>query len=137
MTLRAVQWLVKHQNKSGGWGETCESYTNRSLMGQGDSTPSQTAWALVGLLSGEGAISLQNQPLRGQLEGAIDRGIAYLTETQKADGSWDEAWHTGTGFPQHFYLNYHLYRQHFPLSAIARYRAWKSSKAVETGSDEA
>ena len=126
MTLRAVQWLVNGQNKDGGWGETCESYKNRSLMGQGDSTPSQTAWAVIGLLSGEGAVGLQNQPLRGQLERAIDRGIAYLIDTQNTDGSWDEAWHTGTGFPQHFYLNYHLYRQHFPLSAIARYRIWKN-----------
>ena len=125
MTLRAVQWLVNHQNEDGGWGETCESYKNRLLMGQGDSTPSQTAWALIGLLSGTRAVSLQNQPLRGQLEGSIDRGIAHLINTQNADGTWDEPWHTGTGFPQHFYLNYHLYRQHFPLSAIARYRAWK------------
>ena len=133
MTLRAVQWLVNCQNKDGGWGETCESYKNRSAMGQGDSTPSQTAWALIGLLSGEGAIGLQNQPLRGQLESAIDRGITYLIETQNADGSWDEAWHTGTGFPQHFYLNYHLYRQHFPLSAIARYRTWKDWEIMEMG----
>ena len=133
MTLRAVQWLVNCQNKDGGWGETCESYKNRSAMGQGDSTPSQTAWALIGLLSGEGAIGLQNQPLRGQLESAIDRGITYLIETQNAYGSWDEAWHTGTGFPQHFYLNYHLYRQHFPLSAIARYRTWKDWKIMEMG----
>ncbi len=128
MTLRAVQWLVSCQNEDGGWGETCESYKDRSLMGQGDSTPSQTAWALIGLLSGELAVGLQNQPLRERLEQSIDRGIAYLIKTQLANGSWDEVWHTGTGFPQHFYLKYHLYRQYFPLSAIARYRRWKSDR---------
>ncbi len=124
VTIRAVQWLINCQNEDGGWGETCESYKDRSRMGQGDSTPSQTAWALIGLLAGDLAVGLTNQPLRQQLEGAIDRGIAHLIQTQSADGSWTEVWHTGTGFPKHFYLNYHLYRQHFPLSAIARYRRW-------------
>ncbi len=128
MTLRAIQWLINCQNKDGGWGETCESYKDRSLMGQGDSTPSQTAWALIGLLAGNLAIGLQNQPLREQFENAIDRGITHLIQTQSPNGSWDEIWHTGTGFPQHFYLKYHLYRQHFPLSAIARYRQWKSDR---------
>jgi squalene-hopene/tetraprenyl-beta-curcumene cyclase len=126
MTLRAIQWLINCQNEDGGWGETCESYKDRSLMGQGDSTPSQTAWAVMGLLAGDLAVGHQNQPLREQFETTIDHGIAHLIQTQSANGSWDEIWHTGTGFPQHFYLKYHLYRQHFPLSAIARYRQWKS-----------
>ncbi len=129
MTLRAVQWLINCQNEDGGWGETCESYKDRSLMGQGDSTPSQTAWALIGLLAGDLAIGHHNQPLRGQFEQAIDRGIAHLIHTQSLNGSWNETWHTGTGFPQHFYLKYHLYRQHFPLTAIARYRQWKNTLA--------
>jgi squalene-hopene cyclase len=125
MTIRALQWLIKCQNNDGGWGETCESYKDRSMMGQGDSTPSQTAWALIGLMSGDLAVGLSNQPLRQPLEEAIDRGIAHLIQTQSADGSWHETWHTGTGFPKHFYLKYHLYRQHFPLSAIARYRNFR------------
>jgi squalene-hopene/tetraprenyl-beta-curcumene cyclase len=103
------------QNRDGGWGETCFSYNDRSLMGQGDSTASQTAWALIGLLAAGEAI--------GKYEtNAIERGIQYLLSTQRPDGTWDEAYFTGTGFPCHFYLKYHLYLQHFPLTALGRYR---------------
>jgi squalene-hopene/tetraprenyl-beta-curcumene cyclase len=58
--------------------------------------------------------------------GAIDRGVQYLIDTQREDGTWDEDWFTGTGFPKHFYLKYHLYQQHFPLTALGRYRKWIS-----------
>ncbi|AGY58659.1 squalene--hopene cyclase [Gloeobacter kilaueensis] len=112
---RAAAWLVQCQNPDGGWGETCRSYDDRSLMGQGPSTASQTAWALIGLIE---AAHVTRMPARS----AIDRGIAYLLSTQKSDGSWDEAHFTGTGFPGHFYLKYHLYQQHFPLTALGRYR---------------
>jgi squalene-hopene/tetraprenyl-beta-curcumene cyclase len=108
---RALTWLESCQNDDGGWGETCESYNFPTLKGRGSSTPSQTAWALMGLCAG-------GDPSRQ----AILRGIQYLIETQNADGSWSEDYTTGTGFPCVFYLKYDMYRNHFPLLALATYR---------------
>ena len=113
---QGVNWLVKVQNSDGGWGETCFSYNDPNLKGKGDSTASQTAWALIGLIAaGEatGKLALDS----------IEKGINYLLETQKSDGTWDEIYFTGTGFPCHFYLKYHLYQQYFPLMALGRYQA--------------
>lgn len=110
---RATQWLKDHQNQDGGWGESCASYDDPSLRGQGPSTASQTAWALLGLLSaGEGGCP------------EAERGIRYLVETQAPDGSWDEDYFTGTGFPGDFLIKYHMYRVYFPLMALGRYRRW-------------
>ncbi|MGW0122787.1 squalene--hopene cyclase [Streptomyces sp. NPDC003327] len=107
---RAVVWLESVQNKDGGWGEDLRSYDDPSWIGRGVSTPSQTAWALIALLAA------------GEREsGAVRRGIAWLTGTQREDGSWDEPYFTGTGFPWDFSINYHLYRQVFPLTALGRY----------------
>jgi squalene-hopene/tetraprenyl-beta-curcumene cyclase len=111
---RAVTWLQSVQNSDGGWGETCESYKNPALKGQGDSTASQTAWALIGLIAVAEAGMLRDRT-------ALDRGIQWLIDQQRSDGTWDEDWFTGTGFPQHFYLKYHLYQQHFPLTALGRW----------------
>ena len=111
---KAMSWLESCQNADGGWGETCESYKDSSLKGQGISTASQTAWALIGLLDGGKATGLFSQT-------AIADGINYLISTQKGDGSWDETEFTGTGFPCHFYIRYHMYRQYFPLIALGRY----------------
>jgi squalene-hopene/tetraprenyl-beta-curcumene cyclase len=107
---RGRMWLVAHQNSDGGWGETCRSYQDPSLQGQGASTVSQTAWAILGLLAVGGAAEL-----------AVERGIHYLLAQQSAVGSWSETFFTGTGFPRHFYLRYNLYYQHFPLMALGRY----------------
>jgi squalene-hopene/tetraprenyl-beta-curcumene cyclase len=113
---RAVAWLVQSQNPDGGWGETCRSYDDPTLKGQGPSTASQTAWALIGLMDAGKAT--------GKLAKlAIERGVDYLLETQHSDGSWNEVEFTGTGFPSHFYLKYHLYQQYFPLIALGRYQA--------------
>ncbi|HEY9616053.1 MAG TPA: prenyltransferase/squalene oxidase repeat-containing protein, partial [Microcoleaceae cyanobacterium] len=112
---RGAAWLVQCQNADGGWGETCRSYNDPSLKGQGVSTASQTAWALIGLLAAGEATETFAQT-------AIDCGVAYLLNTQRSDGTWDESEFTGTGFPSHFYLKYHLYQQHFPLTALGRYR---------------
>ena len=108
---RAVDWLKSVQNADGGFGESCKSYNDPKLKGIGKSTASQTAWGLIGLLATVGA----EDP-------AASRAVAWLTEHQSEDGSWDEDEFTGTGFPCVFYLKYHLYRNSFPLYALARYR---------------
>jgi squalene-hopene/tetraprenyl-beta-curcumene cyclase len=131
-----VEWLVAHQNPDGGWGESCASYADPTLRGQGPSTASQTAWALLGLMAA------------GQwAHPALERGLRYLVRTQREDGTWDEPWFTGAGFPGYgvgerparsqapgqegvqgielshgFMINYHLYRNYWPLMALGRYR---------------
>ncbi|MEM7592969.1 MAG: squalene--hopene cyclase [Cyanobacteria bacterium P01_A01_bin.83] len=107
-------WLANCQNTDGGWGETCASYKDASLKGQGISTASQTAWALIGIMA-----AMEGTKFEGHK--ALNRGIEYLLSTQQGDGTWDEDQFTGTGFPCHFYLKYHLYQQYFPLQALARY----------------
>ncbi len=108
---RAVAWLKACQNPDGGWGEVCESYRRSELMGQGPSTASQTAWALMGLIA---AGEVHSPEVRA--------GIEYLLRTQNAEGRWEEEYFTGTGFPNHFMIRYHLYRDCFPLMALGRYR---------------
>ena len=108
---RAVRWLEDHQNPDGGWGEDLRSYQDPSLAGQGTSTASQTAWALLALLAA------------GRRGPSAERGIDFLVGTQQEDGSWDEPWFTGTGFPGDFYINYHLYRLVFPVMALGRWVA--------------
>ena len=109
---KAADWLKEHQNEDGGWGETCRSYELPSLRGKGNSTNSQTAWAVMGLMEADAAESP-----------AAKRGAKYLVKHQKKDGSWFEKEFTGTGFPRHFYIKYHLYQIFFPLMALARYRS--------------
>ncbi|MDH5763761.1 MAG: squalene--hopene cyclase, partial [Nitrospinota bacterium] len=108
---KAAEWLKEHQNEDGGWGETCRTYEEPHLRGKGKSTKSQTAWALMGLMEADATESP-----------AVKRGIDYLIQQQKADGSWYEDQFTGTGFPIHFYIKYHMYQIFFPLMALARYR---------------
>jgi squalene-hopene/tetraprenyl-beta-curcumene cyclase len=107
---RAVRWLREAQNADGGWGESCASYDDPTTAGQGESTASQTAWALLGLLAAGEADSAE-----------VRAGAEYLVGTQRADGGWTEAPFTGTGFPRVFYLKYHMYPVYFPLMALARY----------------
>jgi len=135
---RAADWLLAHQNEDGGWGETCASYMDDSLRGRGPSTASQTAWALLAL------IATGNRAH----EREIRRGVAFLAARQRDDGTWDEPYYTGTGFPGYgfgermdfrdkrtleriaqgtelqrgFMLNYNLYRHYFPLMALGRAR---------------
>ncbi|NJL53453.1 MAG: squalene--hopene cyclase, partial [Hydrococcus sp. SU_1_0] len=111
---RGASWLVSCQNADGGWGETCGSYDDQRLKGTGISTASQTSWALLGIMAAMAETKFVAQA-------TIDRGIEYLLNTQRADGTWEEAQFTGTGFPCHFYLKYHLYQQYFPLQTLARY----------------
>jgi len=115
--VRARDWLESCQNEDGGWGETCASYDDPTLKGKGPSTASQTAWALMGLI----AAADPTEPA------ALDRrsirlGVEYLLGTQVADGSWIEPEVTGTGFPRVFYLRYDMYRNNFPLMALATFR---------------
>jgi squalene-hopene/tetraprenyl-beta-curcumene cyclase len=106
---RANEWLRSIQNPDGGWGESCASYDN-DLYTAAPSTPSQTAWALMGLMAGGDTYS-----------SSVVEGIEYLMRTQREDGNWDERLATGTGFPKVFYLNYHYYRLYFPLLALATF----------------
>ena len=114
----AIKWLESHQNADGGWGEDVRSYDDPKWAGVGDSTASQTAWALLGLIA------------YGHRGPAMERGVAYLIRTQKEDGRWDEPQFTGTGFPGDFFINYHLYRQVFPMMALGRYAAMLAGKPV-------
>lgn len=108
---KAVNWLKSRQNQDGGWGEDCASYEDRSLMGCGPSTASQTSWALLSLFAA------------GEVHSkAAARGAEYLVASQKLDGTWDEDAFTGTGFPKFFMIKYHIYRNCFPLTALGRYR---------------
>ena len=132
---RAVEWLLAHQNPDGGWGETCVSYPDPSLRGQGESTPSQTSWALIALIAAGEA-----------RHESVERGVEFLLQRQQDDGTWDEPQFTGCGFPGYgpgdqpgryeplndpnsqgpelsaaFMINYHLYRNYFPLWALGRY----------------
>ena len=135
--LRAERWIIEHQNDDGGWGESCASYMELELAGKGVSTASQTAWALIALLTADNLHSSD----------AIRRGLDFLTRTQK-DDSWDEPYYTGTGFPGYgfgarlknaeatdevqfaqgpelaraFMINYNMYRHYFPLIALGRAR---------------
>jgi squalene-hopene/tetraprenyl-beta-curcumene cyclase len=105
---RAVAWLEAVQNEDGGWGEDLRSYVDPAWRGRGVSTASQTAWALLALHAA------------GERGDSVSAGIEFLVATQREDGSWDEPWYTGTGFPGDFYINYHLYRLVFPISALGR-----------------
>jgi squalene-hopene/tetraprenyl-beta-curcumene cyclase len=108
---RAVSWLRAVQKVDGSFGESLRSYKEPETKGCGNSTASQTAWGLIGLL----AAGDTSEP-------AVQKAVAYLVEQQNSDGSWSESDFTGTGFPCVFYLKYHLYRNSFPLYALARFR---------------
>src|SRR3954463_6147117 len=113
--LRGRDWLESCQNADGGWGETCATYDDPTLKGRGESTASQTAWALMGICA------------CGDLDRAsVQRGLRYLLSTQRPDGAWNEPQITGTGFPRVFYLKYDMYRQNFPLLALATYVNYRS-----------
>jgi squalene-hopene/tetraprenyl-beta-curcumene cyclase len=105
---RAVRWLEEHQNDDGGWGEDPRSYDHVEWVGRGTSTASQTAWALLALHAA------------GERSAALARGVQWLVDAQREDGSWDEPQYTGTGFPSDYYINYHLYRLVFPVMALGR-----------------
>ncbi|HKE37561.1 MAG TPA: squalene--hopene cyclase [Candidatus Baltobacteraceae bacterium] len=105
---KGAEWLLSVQNPDGGWGETCHSYVDESFAGVGKSTASQTAWAVNAL------------QIAGHAQHpATRRGLTWLCERQRPDGTWDEPECTGTGFPRDFYINYHLYRHVFPVMALA------------------
>ena len=126
---QAAEWIRMVQNGDGGWGESCGTYDNASERGIGPSTPSQTAWGVLGLLAAGDTRS-----------DSVAKGIRWLIERQHKDGSWDElipgrngeSYYTGTGFPRVFYLGYHLYKQYFPLLALTTYR-----RAMEREADAA
>ena len=107
----ALAWLRSVQQPDGGWGERCDTYDDPSRKGMGPSTPSQTAWALMAFLS----CGILEDPV-------VERGIRYLLNTQRPDGTWDEIEFTGTGFPKVFYLEYTYYRHYFTLLALGMFQ---------------
>jgi squalene-hopene/tetraprenyl-beta-curcumene cyclase len=114
---RAADWLKSVQNTDGGFGESILSYYDKTLKAKGRSTASQTAWGVIGLMAVVGA----DDP-------AVERAVDWLVSHQNDDGSWDEPEFTGTGFPQVFYLKYHLYRNSFPLYALGRYENLRNGR---------
>ena len=108
---KSAAWLRSVQKPDGSFGETAQSYEDASLIGQGPSTASQTAWGAMALLAAAGP----HDP-------DVHRALEWLIAHQGSDGNWEENWYTGTGFPKVFYLKYHLYRLYFPLTALARFR---------------
>ncbi len=125
---QAAEWIRMVQNADGGWGESCRSYDEPDTRGVGPSTPSQTAWAVLGLLAAGDKRS-----------DSVAKGVRWLLERQTPEGGWDEstgegatkqAIYTGTGFPRVFYLAYHQYREYFPLLALTTYK-----KAMERGDE--
>ncbi len=116
---RAASWVLDRQRDDGGWGECEQSYWPGMPHGGAPySTPSQTAWALLGLM----AAGETDNP-------AVARGIAFLIDARDRNGNWDEPWFTAVGFPRVFFLRYHGYRAYFPLWALARYRRLTSTRA--------
>jgi squalene-hopene/tetraprenyl-beta-curcumene cyclase len=122
---KARDWLESVQHEDGGWGERCNTYDDPVFKGQGPSTASQTAWAVMGLCTFD-------DPCRPALRG----GIEYLVRTQNPDGSWTEHETTGTGFPKVFYLKYDMYRNSWPLLALASYRNLVSARPNGDASGE-
>ena len=119
---RAASFLKARQNADGGWGESCESYEDPALGGVGETTPSQTAWAVMGLIAAGEQDSME-----------VERGVRFLVETQNEDGDWHEKYWTGTGFPRVFYLKYHMYSLYFPLFALSMYRNSRRRDEVGVG----
>jgi len=126
---RSADWLKSVQNTDGGFGESILSYYDTSLKAKGKSTASQTAWGLIGLLA-----------VVGPDDPAVERAVDWLVSKQSEDGSWEEPEFTGTGFPKVFYLKYHLYRNSFPLYALARYENMRNGReryiGVQVAADE-
>lgn len=122
----AADWLRSVQNPDGGFGESVLSYYDPALKGKGKSTASQTAWGLIGMLA-----------TAGRDDPAATRAAAWLISHQNEDGTWEEDEFTGTGFPQVFYLKYHLYRNSFPLYALARYDNLSKGRSGRIGTQVA
>ncbi len=115
---KAVDWLYSRQNADGGWGEDGATYFDDRKTECKESTPSQTSWAVLGLM----AVGEVDNP-------AVQRGIEYIMQSRNADGKWDEPWHTAVGFPRIFYLRYHGYSAFFPIWALARFKNLKASNS--------
>ncbi|MDR0870786.1 MAG: terpene cyclase/mutase family protein [Planctomycetaceae bacterium] len=126
MITAGVNWLLTHQQENGGWGETPRTYDEPALRGTGTTTASQTAWAVMGLLTAAA----------NGTSCAVERGIKYLLYTQRDDGTWYEPEYTGTGFPQVFYLKYHYYSVYFPLMALSMYASRTSGPAAVPRNDD-
>lgn len=108
---KAVNWLVSRQRPDGGWGEDGATYFPDRRSECKCSTPTQTAWALLGLMA---AGEVQSE--------AVARGVRYLLDAPRNGPRWEERHFNAVGFPRTFYITYHGYASYFPLWALARYR---------------
>jgi squalene-hopene/tetraprenyl-beta-curcumene cyclase len=117
--LRAGEWLRSIQNADGGWGESCAGYAQNTYV-PAASAPSQTAWAILGLLASGDTTS-----------SSVQQAVEYLMGTQRQDGGWNEELSTGTGFPGVFYLKYHYYRHSFPVLALSSYLKAKGANGAD------
>ncbi|MEP1231101.1 MAG: squalene--hopene cyclase [Litorimonas sp.] len=115
---KAVDWMLSRQNTDGGWGEDGATYYNDRKAENKASTPSQTSWAVLGLM----AVGEVDNP-------AVRRGIEFIMSAKNEDGKWEEPWFTAVGFPRIFYLRYHGYSSYFPIWAMARYQNLKNSNS--------
>jgi squalene-hopene/tetraprenyl-beta-curcumene cyclase len=118
---KAIEWLKSRQHRDGGWGEDCSSYWQERRGEVKASTPSQTAWAVLGLMA---AGEVDSEP--------VERGIDHLLAAPRDGGKWNETFYNAVGFPRVFYLRYHGYSSYFPLWAIARYRNLRQGNARTT-----
>jgi squalene-hopene/tetraprenyl-beta-curcumene cyclase len=118
---RGVEWLKLQQRSDGGWGEDAATYHPDRRGLSKASTPSQTAWALLGLMAA------------GEIHSdSVRRGVEFLLTAPRSGASWDEDFYTAVGFPRVFYLRYHGYSAYFPLWALARYRSLRRGNRLTT-----
>ena len=117
---KAVAWLKSFQRPDGGWGEDGATYWEERRGEAKGSTPSQTAWALLGLMAA------------GEVDSSeVSRGVDYLLNAPRDGAKWREELYTGVGFPRVFYLRYDGYSAYFPLWALSRYRSLKQGNTKQ------
>jgi squalene cyclase len=107
---RAAQWLIDKQKPDGGWGEHYSGCLNATYIEHPESQAVMTSWALLALLD-----------IIGPRTEAVRRGIAWLRQAQRTDGSWPQGAVNGVFFGAAM-LSYRLYPVFFPIWALNRYR---------------
>ncbi|MDC3091491.1 squalene--hopene cyclase [Rickettsiales bacterium] len=117
---KSIKYIKKTQRSDGGWGESGQSYYEINQKNPKFSTPSQTAWAILALMSVGEVHSIE-----------VSKGIQYLINSYSKE-DWKENHYTAVGFPKVFYLKYHGYSKYFPLLAVSRYLNLSQSNYLKT-----